>query len=491
MNLHLSPCSGQPPLLHNHARYDDLARLASGNCGSVWAQTFSYDAFGNLTKSGSEQFQPGYNVNNQMATGASYDAMGDVVNDGLHSYAWNSDTRPTTIDTVTVTYDAFGRMVEQTKSGTNTEIQYSPTGYKMQLMNGQTPLNAFVALPGGATMAFPASGPTYYRHADWLGSSRFASTYSTRTMYNDLAYAPFGETYAATGSTGVTDISFAGNNEDTTTNLYDAQFREYGIQGRWPSPDPAGLAAANPANPQSWNRYAYVLNNPLLSNDRTGLHEHPLYECGDDGFGCPTRGNAYGGGQSCTLNGGVSFCSVVESLIDSGSAVQCPDNLCEGVNGNGQPVYFWVSTNGSGSYYTYSGPGALYYSLEAAAIAALGYVWNTYGVTNNEYGGNIYRDANGVYSFTQPVAGPPCQGPSALGGCEFFEDPSAIPNDTELGGIYHTHPYGGSFSLEDTNVADTVGVPSFVGTPQGCIWEYPPNSLPPAILLQGTQAVCR
>ena len=34
------------------------------------------------------------------------------------------------------------------------------------------------------------------------------------------------------------------------------------IVGRWPSPDPAGLAAANPLNPQSWNRYAYVMKNP-------------------------------------------------------------------------------------------------------------------------------------------------------------------------------------------------------------------------------------
>jgi len=91
-------------------------------------------------------------------------------------------------------------------------------------------------------------------------------------MYNDLAYAPFGEQYAQSGSTGVTDTSFAGNNEDTTTNLYDAYFREYGIQGRWPSPDPAGTAAANPANPQSWNRYAYVMNNPLALIDPLGLY---------------------------------------------------------------------------------------------------------------------------------------------------------------------------------------------------------------------------
>ena len=117
---------------------------------------------------------------------------------------------------------------------------------------------------------YNASGLQYYRHPDWLGSSRFSST-PTRTMYNDLAFAPFGEQYAQAGSTGVTDTSFAGNNENTVANLYDAQFREYGIQGRWPSPDPAGVAAVDPSNPQSWNRYAYALNNPLALVDPSGL----------------------------------------------------------------------------------------------------------------------------------------------------------------------------------------------------------------------------
>jgi hypothetical protein len=88
--------------------YDDLARIASGNCGSVWAQTFSYDAFGNITKAGSSQFQPGYNYQtNQMSSGASYDANGDVLSDSLHSYAWDVETRPTTLDSVTVTIDAY------------------------------------------------------------------------------------------------------------------------------------------------------------------------------------------------------------------------------------------------------------------------------------------------------------------------------------------------------------------------------------------------
>jgi hypothetical protein len=28
-------------------------------------------------------------------------------------------------------------------------------------------------------------------------------------------------------------------------------------------PDPAGLAAADITNPQTWNRYAYVMNDPI------------------------------------------------------------------------------------------------------------------------------------------------------------------------------------------------------------------------------------
>lgn len=258
--------------------HDDLARVASANCGSVWSQTFTYDAFGNITKAGTNSFNPGYNsATNQMSTGATYDAKGDVLTDSLHSYAWDVETRPTTIDTVTATYDALGRMVEQTKSGTSTEIVYDCLGNKLALMNGtSTVVEGFAPLPGGATAVYTSTslGTTnkiaYYRDPDWLGSSRFSSTPS-RTMYNDLAYAPFGEQYAAAGTTGITNTSFAGNNQDTTTNLYDTQFREYGIQGRWPSPDPAGVTAANPANPQSWNRYAYVVNSPLNLIDRTGL----------------------------------------------------------------------------------------------------------------------------------------------------------------------------------------------------------------------------
>jgi hypothetical protein len=41
-------------------------------------------------------------------------------------------------------------------------------------------------------------------------------------------------------------------------------------QRRFTSPDPT-LLSVNGFNPQSWNRYGYVLNNPLLYVDPLGL----------------------------------------------------------------------------------------------------------------------------------------------------------------------------------------------------------------------------
>ena len=253
--------------------HDDLTRIANANCGSVWAQSFVYDAFGNIDKTGNSSFNPFYSsATNRMtqigSSTPSYDANGNVTNDFLHTYAWDSNGRPVTIDGVGVTYDALGSMVEQNRSGAYTQMIYTPTGFLMETVNGQSYQYAFSPMPGGGETVWSApAGIVYYRHADWLGSSRFAST-SSRTMYYDGAYAPFGEQYA---NSGTSDLSFTGMDQDTSSNLYDFPAREYGIQGRWPSPDPAGIAAVDPSNPQTWNRYAYVANNPLAITDPTGL----------------------------------------------------------------------------------------------------------------------------------------------------------------------------------------------------------------------------
>jgi len=68
------------------------------------------------------------------------------------------------------------RRVEQLKSSAYTEILYAPNGAKLALMSGQTVTKMFVPLPGGATAVYAGTSLSYYRHPDWLGSSRIAST---------------------------------------------------------------------------------------------------------------------------------------------------------------------------------------------------------------------------------------------------------------------------------------------------------------------------
>jgi RHS repeat-associated protein len=167
------------------------------------------------------------------------------------------------------------------------------------LMNGTTLTKAFVPLPGGGTAVYTASGFAYYRHADWLGSSRLAST-QARTLQSSTAYAPFGEQYATSGTA---DPSFTGQNSDTVSSLYDFPFRRLSpSQGRWISPDPAGLAAADPTAPQTWNRYAYVANNPLSAVDPLGLYQPAPGE-----GGCDAESYNCAGGNGVPWNAGSSF----------------------------------------------------------------------------------------------------------------------------------------------------------------------------------------
>ena len=52
------------------------------------------------------------------------------------------------------------------------------------LTNGQTPnlTETFMPLPGGATAVYNSTGLAFYRHPDWLGTSRIASPPTTRAV---------------------------------------------------------------------------------------------------------------------------------------------------------------------------------------------------------------------------------------------------------------------------------------------------------------------
>ncbi len=259
--------------------YDDLERLLSANCGTSWSQTFSYDQFGNIWKYGSSTFNQGYGSGNRV-TGFSYDGMSNVTNDGANSYTYDAEGRP--INSVaTATFDPFLRETELGYQGplggwTYQETVYAPDGTKFAIMNG-TILNKYmVPMAAGMAAVHPSTGSGYFQHADWLGSSRFGSTGSGTVAY-DRAYAPFGKVYA---ETAFTNRNFTGQTQDTTSGLYDFLFRQQSTaQGRWLVPDPAGLAAVDLTNPQTWNRYAYLANYPLNNIDPLGLYKG---KCGDE-----------------------------------------------------------------------------------------------------------------------------------------------------------------------------------------------------------------
>jgi len=280
--------------------YDDLARISSANCGTAANQSFAYDAFGNIQKTGSPNaFTPTYASNNRInaISGCSpafnpataYDADGNLLYDCTNTYTYDAYGKVASINTIPITYDALGRMVEN-GSG---EILYSPIG-KLALMTRQITQNIFLPLPGGEQATYTGS-TLRFRHSDWLGSSRFESNTADKE-YADLAYAPFGETYSVKSNVTTPYISFTGQQPDTVAGLYDFTYREYSPgQGRWISPDPAGLQAVDFGNPQSFNRYAYVLNQPTGLVDAFGLCPSGQADAGRNGWDAASGQDACGG----------------------------------------------------------------------------------------------------------------------------------------------------------------------------------------------------
>ena len=237
----------------------------------MWGQTFTYDAYGNITKSGSISWMPGYNAatNHYQLSGTSYDADGNITNDTFNQYTWDAEGKVVSTAYRTFIYDAFGHAVEGANNGAYSGSKVRMGGFKLSAV-GQTPNYSEYPFPGGSLQSF-LGGATGVQLADWLGTSRAFYSYTGGGWGQSGAHAPFGEAYAYSSGypKDFTGQENDGSMNNTTYYFPERQYRS--SQGRWLSPDPAGLAAANPMNPQSWNRYAYVLNSPLGLVDPQGL----------------------------------------------------------------------------------------------------------------------------------------------------------------------------------------------------------------------------
>lgn len=99
-----------------------------------------------------------------------------------------------------------------------------------------------------------SSGLTRFVYLDRLGSE-------TTGLY------PWGEEKTTTQQN---TEKFATYFRDSTNLDYAVQRYYSSIMGRFLTPDPAGVRAVSLANPQSWNRYSYVVNDPVNLTDPTG-----------------------------------------------------------------------------------------------------------------------------------------------------------------------------------------------------------------------------
>jgi RHS repeat-associated protein len=149
--------------------------------------------------------------------------------------------------------------------------------------NKQTVLDAFInAGPYGQTAG------TLYREVFWLMPDQLGTPRMIAERTGSLVgikrhdYLPFGEElFAGQGVRTTTQgysanesvrQKFTSNERDIETGLDYFGARYYAsTQGRFTSADPL-LSSGREEEPQSWNRYSYVLNNPLRLVDPLGLY---------------------------------------------------------------------------------------------------------------------------------------------------------------------------------------------------------------------------
>ncbi len=176
----------------------------------------------------------------------------------------------------TYEYDAENRLTKQTVSGVETEYFYDGLGALAKKTSGGVTTvyidNIYEKTGGtvgkyyffnGQRIAKNQNG-LFYLLADHLGSTTTTLS-STGTVLASQQYYPFGGTRPSSDPM-VTDKLFTGHQQEG--DLYYMRARFYRPDaGRFLQPD---SIVPDYTNPQSLNRYSYVLNNPLAYTDPTG-----------------------------------------------------------------------------------------------------------------------------------------------------------------------------------------------------------------------------
>ncbi len=246
--------------------YDNVGRLkTAAGWNSTTNRRFDYDRWGNRVGvwnavSGGTQIQsvtlqqPGGVTNNRISAVNTvsyvYDAVGDVTNDGAHSYQYDAESRMVKVDsgaTAINTYDGANRRVKkQTSAGT--------TWY---VWEGGRVIAEYGAAQG--------SGGTRYYHPDRLSTRMITNVSGAVAGTQD--HLPFGEDAGVVGENE--KHRFTNYERDSESGTDYAVNRQYSMNtGRFLQPDVIG---GHRVNPQSLNRYAYSLNDPANLMDPLGL----------------------------------------------------------------------------------------------------------------------------------------------------------------------------------------------------------------------------
>ena len=206
---------------------------------------------------------------------------------------WTAYNKPRTIRegalTLTFDYGADRARIRQVNNATLTTTTYVGNLYEKQV-RGNTATHVHYLRAGGQVVALyraqgrtspsnpvgtPTSATTRYLHRDHLGSVTVI-TNENQGIVERLAYDAWGKRRAPTAAqtlgqlTSMTTLrGYSGHEMLDTVSLIHMNGRVYDPDlGRFLSADPT---VQFPGYSQSYNRYSYVLNNPLSYTDPSGF----------------------------------------------------------------------------------------------------------------------------------------------------------------------------------------------------------------------------
>ena len=280
---------------------DVLNRLMSvqttaSSGADCWGQSFTYDALANFgsansVKCSNPAAQYGVDLHNHIIspTGYSYDLAGNSTADGQWTYTYDAENRITSASGMPggpycYTYDGNGLRVAKSNgtSCTTVDVLYwrnigGQTIAETDSSGSTTDANyhEYVFFAGRrVARSDPASGIQYYYFADQIGSIRSVAEVTPSNSPTDGTvcfsedYYPYGQEINY-GQTCPQNYKFTGYERDAETGLDYALVRYYNDRlSRFMSPDPLG---GDVSNPQTLNRYSYVINSPCSLSDPWGL----------------------------------------------------------------------------------------------------------------------------------------------------------------------------------------------------------------------------